>query len=138
VALKYIADKSALARMKHPDVAAVLSPLLVGGVVATCAVVELEVLFSARTHADLVATRKRRRALPFVEMSEADFERATDVLEGLAKSGHHRAARIPDLLIAAAAERNSLTVLHYDKDFDLIAKVTGQATEWVVPAGTVP
>ena len=60
------------------------------------------------------------------------------MLEGLARSGHHRAAGIPDLLIAAVAERNALTVLHYDKDFDLIAKVTGQATEWIVAAGTVP
>ena len=138
MALRYIADKSALARMKHPAVAAVLSPLLIGGAVVTCGVIELEVLFSARTHADLVATRTRRKALPFVDISQADFERAIDVLEALAESGQHRAAGIPDLLIAAVAERNSLTVLHYDKDFDLIAKVTGQATQWVVPAGSVP
>lgn len=136
--MRYIADKSALARMKHPAVAAVLSPLLIGGSVVTCSVTELEVLFSARTHSDIVATRKRRSALPFVELSQSDFDRAIDVLESLAKSGHHRAARIPDLLIAAVAERNDLTVLHYDKDFDLIAKVTGQTTEWVVPAGSVP
>lgn len=136
--MRYIADKSALARMKEPAVAAVLSPLLIGGSVVTCSVIELEVLFSARTHADIVATRKRRTALPSVELSQADFDRAIDILQGLAKAGHHRAARIPDLLIAAVAERNALTVLHYDKDFDLIAKVTGQTTEWVVPAGSVP
>jgi predicted nucleic acid-binding protein len=138
VAVSYIADKSALARMKHPAVAAVLSPLLIGGSVATCSVIELEVLFSARTHADIVVTRNRRRALPFVELYQSDFDRAVDVLEGLAEAGHHRASGIPDLLIAAVAERNGLTVLHYDKDFDLIAKVTGQAMEWVVPAGSVP
>ena len=136
--MRYIADKSALSRMKHPAVAAVLSPLIVGGDVFTCGVIELEVLFSARTHADLVSTRTRRRALPSVKLSQFDFDRAIDVLEGLAKYGRHRTAGIPDLLIAAVAERNSLTVLHYDKDFDLIAKVTGQATQWVVPAGSVP
>ena len=136
--MKYIADKSALARLKHPAVAAVLSPLLVGGDVVTCSVIELEVLFSARTHADLVTTRARRMALPSVELSQTDFDRAVDVLERLARSGHHRAAGIPDLLIAAVAERYALTVLHYDKDFDLIAKVTGQSMEWVVPAGSVP
>ena len=136
--MKYIADKSALARLKHPAVAAVLSPLLVGGDVFTCSVIELEVLFSARTHADLAATRARRRALPFIALSQVDFDRAVDVLERLARSGHHRAAGIPDLLLAAVAERNALTVLHYDKDFDLIAKVTGQSMEWVVPAGSVP
>ena len=136
--MRYIADKSALARMKYPPVAAVLSPLLVGGVVVTCGVIELEVLFSARTHVDVVTTRANRRALPSVDVSQDDFDRAINVLEGLARSGHHRAAGIPDLLIAAVAERNALTVLHYDKDFDLIAKVTGQATQWVVPAGSVP
>jgi predicted nucleic acid-binding protein len=136
--MRYIADKSALARMKHPKVAAVLSPLLVGGDIATCGVIELEILFSARTHADIVATRARRRSLPFVEIAQNDFDRAVDVLVELAKTGHHRAAGIPDLLVAAVAERNSLTVLHYDKDFELIAKVTGQPTEWVVPAGSVP
>lgn len=138
MALRYVADKSALARLKHPAVAARIAPLLIGGDVATCGVVELEVLFSAKTHADLVATRARRAALPHLEMSQADFDRAIDVLEGLARSGHHRAAGIPDLLIAAVAERHGLTVLHYDKDFDLIVKVTKQKAEWVVPAGTVP
>ena len=138
MALRYVADKSALARLNQPTVAARLAPLLVGGDVATCGVIELEVLFSARTHADLVATRARRRALPTLAMSQADFDRAIEVLEGLARSGHHRAAGIPDLLIAAIAERHRLVVLHYDKDFDLIAKVSGQTVEWVVPAGTVP
>ena len=136
--MRYIADKSALARLKYPTVAAVLSPLLVGGDVVTCSVIELEVLFSAKTHTDLVKTRARRRALPSVELSQDDFDRAIDVLEQLARSGHHRAAGIPDLLIAAVAERNALTVLHYDKDFDLIANVTGQPMKWVVPAGSVP
>ena len=111
---------------------------MIGGDVATCGVIELEVLFSAKTHADLVTTRALRRALPRLAMSQADFDRAIDVLEGLARSGHHRAAGIPDLLIAAVAERHRLTVLHYDKDFELIAKVTGQAIEWVVPPGSVP
>lgn len=138
MALRYLADKSALARMKHATVAARLGPLLVGGDVATCGVVELEVLFSARTHADLVATRAKRRALPSVDVVQADFDRAADVLEGLAKRGHHRAAGIPDLLIAAVAERRGLTVLHYDKDYEMIARVTKQPVDWIVPPGTVP
>lgn len=138
MALKYIADKSALARLRHPTVAARLGPLLVGGDIATCSVVELEILFSAKTHADLVSTRARRRSLPALDTLQADFDRAVDVLERLARSGHHRAAGIPDLLIAAIAERNGLTVFHYDKDFDLISRVTGQPMEWVVPAGSVP
>jgi hypothetical protein len=38
-----------------------------------------------------------------------------------------RGRKIPDLLIAAAAEALAVAVLHYDADFDLIASVTGQA-----------
>ena len=136
--MKYLADKSALARLKHTSVAARLAPLLVGGDVATCGVIELEICFSAKSHADLVKTRATRRALPSVDIMQADFDRALEVMEELAKTGHHRAAGIPDLLIAAVAERHALTVMHYDKDFDLIAKVTGQPTDWVVAKGSVP
>ncbi len=49
-----------------------------------------------------------------------------------------RAVGLPDLLIAAVAERESVTVLHYDSDYDFIAQITGQPMQWVVPHGTVP
>jgi predicted nucleic acid-binding protein len=56
----------------------------------------------------------------------------------LAVRSRHRGAKIADLLIAAAAEAAGLVVLHYDRDFELIAEVTGQPVEWVVAAGAVP
>jgi len=56
----------------------------------------------------------------------------------LAVASRHRGAAIPDLLIAAVAERHEVTVLHYDRDFDRIAAVTGQPAQWIVPAGAVP
>jgi predicted nucleic acid-binding protein len=56
----------------------------------------------------------------------------------LASASQHRAAAIPDLLIAAVAERHQVTVLHYDHDFEHIAAITGQRVQWVVPPGTVP
>lgn len=138
MALKYLADKSALARMNKVAVATRLGPLLVGGDVATCGVVDLELLFSGRTHREVVQMRAERAAFPRLAMDQADFDRAVAVMEGLARTGHHRAAGIPDLLIAAVAERHRLTVLHYDKDFDMIASVTKQPVEWVIPAGSVP
>jgi predicted nucleic acid-binding protein len=138
VALRYVADKSALARARHRTVAARLMPLLIGGDIGTCGVIDLELLFSARSHADVVALRAERGALPQLAITQADFDRALDVMEALARTGHHRAAGIPDLLIAAIAERHGLTVLHYDKDYDVIAKVTKQKVEWIVPAGSVP
>jgi predicted nucleic acid-binding protein len=44
---------------------------------------------------------------------------------------------IPDLIVAAIAEVSGLSVLHYHGDFELIATITGQMTEWIVPRGSV-
>lgn len=134
----FLADKSALARLTRPAVDRRLTPLLLAGDVVTCTIVDLELLYSARDHADFVALHADRRSLPSVDIAHGDFERAIEVMELLAKRGKHRAAAIPDLLIAAVAERVDLVVLHYDRDFDIIASVTRQPVEWVVPAGTVP
>jgi predicted nucleic acid-binding protein len=71
-------------------------------------------------------------------MAQADFDRAIEVLEELARRGLHRAVGIPDLLIAAVAERANLSVIHYDADYDHVAAVTGQPMQWVVPRGSLP
>ncbi len=139
VAPRYLVDKSALARLRHPSVAAVLTPLVLAGEVATCGVIELEILFSARSHADVLRTREiRARAFPLVPVAQQDFDRAIEVMVELARRGLHRAVALPDLLISAIAERERLTVLHYDADYDHVALVTGQAMRWVVPRGSVP
>lgn len=131
-----LADTSALARMTDIRVSAVLEPLILAGQVATCAIIDLEVYFSARSHSDLVKTRRlREQAFPKIAMEQRDFDRAVDVMEALAQLGAHRAASLPDLLIAAVAERASLRILHYDEDFDRIATVTGQPVQWVAPRG---
>ena len=133
----YLVDKSALARMRHTAIAEVLAPLLEGGQVAVTAVLELEVLYSARNERDFVATHSELLAYPHLAVVPDDFERAIDVMSLLARRGQHRAADLPDLLQAAVAERHAVTLLHYDSDFDLIAAVTGQPMQWVVPRGSV-
>jgi predicted nucleic acid-binding protein len=115
-----------------------LAPLITSGQVLTCGAIELEVLCSARSHADVRDTRARRAALPLFPMGPRDFDRAADVMEALAARGRHRSVGIPDLLIAAAAERARATLLHYDSDFDAIASVTGQPAEWIVRRGSLP
>ncbi len=134
----YLVDKSALARLRHPFVANTLVPLLTAGQIAVSGSLELEVLYSARTHQDFVDARAELRAYPRLEITDDDFERAVVVLELLARHGQHRGAGLPDLLQAAVAERNRVTLLHYDADFDRIAGVTRQPTEWVVPRASVP
>ncbi len=133
----YLVDKSVLARMRRAPVRERVAPLIEQGEVATCAIIELEVLYSAKSHEDLVQTRRRRElAYEHVELQEATFERALDIQQTLAERGHHRVP-IPDLVIAAAAERAGLAVLHYDRDFELISEATGQPVEWVVPRGSL-
>jgi predicted nucleic acid-binding protein len=133
-----MADKSALARLRHPTVAAALLPLVVDGQLAMCGVLDLELLYSARGYQNFIAIRTELAGYPRLDVEQADFDRAVDVMESLARRGQHRAAGLPDLLLAAVAERHRVTLLHYDADFDLLAAITGQAARWIVPRGSVP
>lgn len=125
--------------MRLPAVGAVLAPLLQEHEVATCGIVQLEVLFSARGYNDLLATRfEIAQVYPLVPIIQADFDRAIDIITELARGRRHRTVQPADLVIAAVAEREGLTLLHYDSDYDRVAAVTEQPMEWVVPRGTVP
>lgn len=132
-----LADTSVVNRFSDPSVAEALSEDVRAGRVALCAPVVFEVCFSARNAEDLDAMRAALDALPNVPIRPATFDRVLEVQRSLAQRGHHRAVSLVDLLVAAAAEAHGLTVVHYDHDFDLIAKVTEQPTEWVVPAGSI-
>lgn len=101
--------------------------------------VRLELLWSARDARQLAVIRARLDALRDAPMGDRVWRRATDVFELLAERGplHHRQVRIPDLLIAAAAELAGLTVLHYDTDFETIAAITGQPVEALAPLGSL-
>jgi hypothetical protein len=139
VAARYLVDTSAVVRGGQPTVRERLDPLLKSGQAATCGVIALEILYSTRSHDDLVQHRADLdRTFTNVEILEADFAAAKDLMRQLAARGKHRAAGPADLLIAACARRAGLALLHYDADFDAIASVTGQPSEWVVPRGSVP
>jgi len=135
----YLADKSALTRSDtRPQVREVVEPLLLAGRIATCGIIDLEVLYSAPdpvTYAELTAAL---RAMPRVPVTEVVVDRALAVQAELAFRSEHRSVPLPDLLIAACAEAAGLTVLHYDADFERISKVTGQPVQWVVARGSVP
>lgn len=131
-------DKSALARLHISAVTSVLEPVIQSGRAVTCGMALLEMLYSARGFDDLIRLNgNMRRRFRMVDTIQADFDRAIDVLSQLSRSGMHRSAAIPDLLIAALAERHDLTIIHYDQDFDNIAGITGQRTQWVVPRGSI-
>lgn len=133
----YLADKSALARFRLPVVARRLRPFLEEGLLATCAIVDLEVLYSSRSLADYEEIREERRSLDAVPITPEVMERAVDMQHALARRGQHRVP-IPDLVIAAAAQTAGLVVLHYDADFERIAAVGGALHEWIAPPGSLP
>ncbi len=135
---RYLADKSAIARWHQAPVRKVLSPLIEHGLIATCGITELEALFSARGGADhLRAASDRRHAYEWLPIEDDDLRRALHIQAELADRGQLRALSLPDLIIAAVAERHRVCVLHYHGEYEHVARITGQATRWVVPRGSV-
>jgi hypothetical protein len=132
-----LVDKSAL-RPQVPAFADVLIPRIAAGRVAVCLVTELEVGYSARSTKDFERTRDDviGPLIP-VGMPYRAEDRAREIQAELVARGQHRAVAIPDVLVAAIADVEGLTVLHYDGDFDIVAEVTGQPMEWIVSPGTV-
>jgi predicted nucleic acid-binding protein len=134
----FLADKSAFTRRdtRH-EVREVLEPLLVAGEIATCGIVDLELLYSASSRATYRSLAEALRGMPRVPLEEASLRRAMEVQAMLAERSQHRSVPLPDLLVAACAERAGLTVLHYDADFERIAELSGQPARWIVPRGSV-
>ena len=135
-----LADTSAwTARHRAEAVSGELEALVRGGHVATCDVVRFELLRTAQDEHDFVAFREELEALPTVSIGPRVWRRALDVFELFARQGplHHRRVRWPDLLVAAAAERAEIPVLHYDHHFELIAEVTGQPVRAIAPLGSL-
>ena len=135
-----LADTSAWTNHhKDADVSADFTQRLGDGEVATCEVVKLELLYSAQDISRFRARRDSLAALALLPIDEAVWRRATDVFELLAAQGplHHRRVALPDLIVAATAEMAGVGVLHYDRDFELIAEVTGQPVRALAPLGSL-
>ncbi|MFF3687668.1 PIN domain nuclease [Streptomyces sp. NPDC002187] len=133
---RFLIDKSALARYPKPAVRAVIEPLHSAGLLAVCGAVELEVLHSARSKADAERIRDEMCGFDWLRTPDEAWDRAVEVQSLLIAKGNWKALPVSDLIIAATAERHDAIVLHYDGDYDVIAGVTGQRTQWVAPAGT--
>jgi predicted nucleic acid-binding protein len=136
MALTHLLDTSVLTRLHQPKVRQAIEPRAQEGEFARAGISDLEIGFSARNQAEWDRLADAMRAFELVETTTEHVSRARQVQRLLA-SKHQRGRKVPDLLIAAAAETNNLAVLHYDSYFDLIAAVTGQPCEWVVPPGSV-
>ena len=136
MALTHLLHTSALRGLSHDAVRAVAEPLVVAGRAARADISDLEIGFSARNVDEWETLAAGVGELRLIETTAEHVRRARQTQRLLAGRGL-RGRPILDLLIAAAAESEDLTVLHYDSDFDLIASVTGQRSEWIVPRGSI-
>lgn len=131
--MTYLLDKSAYEQQRRSSQARQRLLDLVDDL-ALCDMVALEVLYSAQNQREYRAIKQVLWAYRWFPVTSEVMTRALEVQALLADKGQHRLA-LPDLIIAATAEAATATVLHYDKDFDLIAAVTEQPVEWIVPRG---
>jgi len=131
----YLIDTSGLFRILQSEPRQAWSDQLAAGVIAICPIVELEFLYSARSLADRLEKQRLMRDLfGWVSMHKGAYERAEEVQQLLTETGTHRSAGPVDLLIAATAERERLTVLCDDRDFQTVAAVTGQPVRLLTDA----
>jgi len=128
---EWLIDKSALVRLGGSPDAPDWAARIARGLVRISTVTRLEVGYSARSGDDLRAGMRQppMSVMPVEYQTPAIENRAVEVLTLLADRGQNRAPSIPDLIIAATAELSGLTVLHVDKDFEIIARITGQPLE---------
>ncbi|MFE3545122.1 PIN domain-containing protein [Nocardia sp. NPDC059177] len=138
ITARFLVDTSAYARMNRPDVARDLVPLIESGVVATCAVLDSEVLYSTRSPFEYEQVRADRRALfEYLPTNDEHWHSAFAIQRELARSGRHRAVGIHDLLASVLAVEHRLVLLHYDADFETVASVVDLNHRWVAPRGTL-
>ena len=134
----YLADTSVyVLQGRHGVVRDRFSALLTQGRLAACQMTALEYLNNAADPAGYETLWTALHAQRWIDVTAEAMNRALEVHRELAVRSQHRHFRLPDLIIAAAAELNGATVLHYDADFDRIAGITGQDTEWVAPQGSL-
>lgn len=131
-----LVDTSVLTRMRVPSVRARVEAMFADGAPIVSRLSALELGFSARSGPEWSQIQQALEVFSLVDVTDDDHRNALVVQQELAARGH-RGRKVPDLLIAASAARLKATVIHYDRDFDLIAAVTGQPAEWIVPAGGI-
>ncbi len=136
MALTHLLDTSVISRLGMQSVRVVVDPLAHGGHIGRAGITDLEVGYGSRNASEWDLVMADLSVFQLVETTATHVQRARQVQRLLA-SRSQRGRKIPDLLIAAAAEEHDLIVLHYDADFDRIPAVTGQRGQLVAPAGSL-
>ncbi|HEX6194788.1 MAG TPA: PIN domain-containing protein [Jiangellaceae bacterium] len=134
----YLADTTVyVLQRQHEAVRRRVHDLLAQGRLAACQMTALEYLNNAPDPSGYETLWSALRSQRWIDVTADAMDRAMAVHRALAVESQHRHFRLPDLIIAAAAELAGVTVLHYDADYDRIAAITNQPTEWVVPRASL-
>jgi predicted nucleic acid-binding protein len=134
----YLADTSVYVLQGcHRAVRARFESLLAAGRLAACQMTALEYLNNAPDPKGYEVLWQALHGHRWIDVTAEAMSRALDVHRALAADSQHRGFRLPDLIIAATAEMSGATVLHYDADYERIARITGQPVEWVAPRGSL-
>jgi predicted nucleic acid-binding protein len=130
----WLIDKSALRRLSGLPQRAEWDQRIERGLVRIATVTLLELGYSARSAADHheAVSEVPVALMPVEYVTPAGEDRAVEVQRLLAGRGQHRAPSLPDLIVAAVAEQSRFTILHVDKDFDLIAEATHQPVQRLI------
>ncbi|WP_249020470.1 PIN domain-containing protein [Conexibacter sp. S30A1] len=136
MALTHLVDTSVLTRLARTEVRKAIQSRVERRELARAGISDLEIGYSARSASEWDRLAGALELFDLIGTTSDHIRRARQVQRLLA-TRHQRGRKLPDLLIAAAAEAEGLIVLHYDADFDRIASVTGQSTEWLLPAGSI-
>lgn len=134
-----LADTSVWARKSRPAVEPWFTVRVEAGEIAMCDAVAMEILHSPRNGTEFGQIEKALLAMPWIAIEAADWARARSVYRALAMNagGYQRSVQHATLLIAAAAERAGVTLVHYDSDYDVIGGITGQPMRWAAPRGSL-
>ncbi|MEV6306679.1 PIN domain nuclease [Actinoplanes sp. NPDC051861] len=137
--VRYLVDTSAFIRLvRNPELRKAWAEPVYHGVLGICPLTELEIFRCARSREERDEWERTLRAsYCWVLVPDQGFERAAEVQRSLTDLGAHRSAGPVDLLIAATAEQHRMTILHFDRDFTQVARVTGQPTRWIAAPGSV-
>lgn len=135
-----LVDTSAWARKSNPRIRDWFNAALIEGRLAVCHMVALEILQGAGSSRLFSQIASFIDGVDSLAMGAEEWKRAREVyqlIEERAGSNARRSVKLPDLLIAACAERHRVPIAHYDQDYDVIAAVTGQPVRWVAERGTL-
>ena len=136
---RFLVDTSALVRLlRNHEVRSRWQPQITAGVVGVCPITELELLYSARSKTEREEWLELLNStFAWIAVPDRVFARSAEIQATMTAHGTHRCAGVVDLLLAATAELNGLTLVHYDHDFDQVVKITGQSAVWVAAPGSI-